>query len=349
MNILEKTVSYYKNVADTKGIDISLFQFLKSTKHADKVSELRAAVSSGLDTKEVQRLKTSLPACTISGRFSERTAAGLIEHSGLIAIDIDEKDNKHLTNFSDIKNELSKLDQIAYCGLSCSGRGYFALIPLAYPKQHLEQFEALKNIFEGMGLTIDPACKDVCRLRFYSYDAEAYFNPNATPFTGLSVKGGKAGVKNNFYTTTTLPPQQCSDTEKLNDLVKWCKMTNTDLTVRNDVWIEIAAGLSSIGEAGRYYFHEISSLYPGYNVTECDNKFTYCLKKNYKFALGTVFYYAKEAGWSGYQEGKAPVLNIKHRKEPEPPLLTSAQKLAAMKAINPLIDDLCTRLGFELT
>ena len=53
----------------------------------------------------------------------------------------------------------------------------------------------LKNIFESMGLTIDPACKDVCRLRFYSYDAEAYFNLNAKPFTGLMVNKGKAGVK----------------------------------------------------------------------------------------------------------------------------------------------------------
>ena len=215
MNILQKTVSYYKNVGDKTGIPVQLYSFLASAKHAGKVAELRAAVAAGLDDDAIKALKKSLPACTVSGLFTERSASGLVEHSGFMAIDIDKKDNMHLTNFADVKSELCKLKQVAYCGLSCSGRGYFALIRLAYPDKHRAQFDALQSIFASWGLTIDNACKDVCRLRFYSYDAEAYFNLNAEPFTGVTVNNGNGTVKSGLR--ELIPPTQ-NDAERLAEM-----------------------------------------------------------------------------------------------------------------------------------
>lgn len=352
MNILQKNVSYYKNVADTTGLPVQLYSFLNSAKHAGKVAELRAAVAAGAEAKTIQALKLSLPACTISGLFAERTAAGLIEHSGFMAIDIDQKDNTHLTNFADVKNELAKLKEVAYCGLSCSGRGYFALIRLAYPEQHPAQFEALQSILAGWGLTIDKACKDVCRLRFYSYDAEAYFNLNAVPFTGVNRCKPKLHQFTPTYTNlhqltpyTNLP---ITDAEKLSDLIQWCNTTHTDITGNYRAWYEIGAGLAAeLGEAGRDYFHDLSGHYAGYDYTKTDKQYTYCLKGKHSFTLATVFHYAKLAGWQGIQatNGKARVNNGKAIVLPHH--ITDAEKLAALMAKNGHLAELCDRLDLH--
>ena len=56
---------------------------------------------------------------------------------------------------------------------------------MAFPIRHKEQFEALEKAFDRLGYKIDPACSDICRLRFWSYDPVPYFNLNARLFTGL--------------------------------------------------------------------------------------------------------------------------------------------------------------------
>ena len=357
MNILQKNVSYYKNVGDKTGIPVQLYSFLTSAKHAGKVAELRAAVAAGLDAEAISALKKSLPACTVSGLFAERSASGLIEHSGFMAIDIDKKDNMHLTNFTDVKSELARLKEVAYCGLSCSGRGYFALIRLAYPDQHRAQFEALQSIFAGWGLTIDNACKDVCRLRFYSYDAEAYFNLSAEPFTGVSRCKPNLHQLTPTYTNLHLTPtytNNITDAEKLSDLLRWCNATHTDITGEYGGWFEIGCGLASeLGEAGRGVFHELSGHSVLYDYHKTEKQYNACLAHGgYAFKLGSVFGYAKAAGWQ--IPGKKVAVNgtVKSGKSTVksalPQHITDAEKLAAMQAINPDLSELCTRLGLDI-
>jgi len=360
MNIFEKTVSYYKNVTDTTGTKIQLYTFLTSAKHATKVTELRAAVAAGLPAEDVLKIKKTLPACTVSGLFTERTAAGLVAHSGFIAIDIDAKDNMHLTNFAEVKNELCKLKEIAYCGLSCSGRGYFALIRLAYPDRHAEQFAALYERFFNMGLVIDQACKDVTRLRFYSYDAEAFYNFDAQPFTGVTVNGN--GTVNNGKKTTlpyfTVCPKNIhniTDAEKLTDLLAWCNATHTDITGNYRAWYEIGAGLASeLGEAGRDIFHDLSAHYAGYDYLKTDKQYNYCLKHQHSFTLASVFHYAKLAGWQGVTvNGNGTVNNgngtVKSGlAQLVAPTQTDAERLAQMEKDNPELVELCRRIDLTL-
>ena len=67
----------------------------------------------------------------ISGIFQPtRKAENLVKHSGLICVDIDRQDNLQIDNWDEVKQELSKLPQIAYASLSVSGNGYFVTIPL---------------------------------------------------------------------------------------------------------------------------------------------------------------------------------------------------------------------------
>lgn len=182
MSVLDTKVSWFRNYYDTSpGGTVSLIHWLQSKKLQKQVEDIRA-----LPTKqERDAAKCKLPAITPSGNFSNRNSKGLIEHSGIICIDIDHAGNEEIENYSNLKQELCKLKQVAYCGESVSGTGYFLLIPLAYPARHKEQFQALKNEFWKWGIVIDKSCGNIDRLRGASFDAEAYYNHNALPFTGI--------------------------------------------------------------------------------------------------------------------------------------------------------------------
>jgi hypothetical protein len=163
---------------------VNLLTWLTSTKHADKVDAIRR-----IDDKEQRDLiKATLPAITPSGRFTHRAKEGLIRHSGFIQVDIDQKGNETISNYSDLKKELCKLPTIAYCGKSVSGKGFWCLIPIEFPEKHQQYFQFIEKWFKEKGLTIDPAPKSVASLRGYSYDPDAYFNHAATPLKKFYVE-----------------------------------------------------------------------------------------------------------------------------------------------------------------
>jgi phosphotransferase system IIB component len=176
-------------------IDCSMFTTAKATEpevvnllywlHSDKYLLQQLRVRSCMSEDEQKAEKLLMPCITPSGLFSKRGKNYLQKHTGLIAIDIDLKDNLHLSNFAKLKSELCKIQNVAYCGLSVSGKGYWMLIPITYPDQHEEHFKFIESYFKSKSLVIDSACKDIARLRFYSYDTEAYFNHAAIPLQAI--------------------------------------------------------------------------------------------------------------------------------------------------------------------
>lgn len=163
-------VSGASNVKDKKPVDIDLMTFLTTNKYIDKLEMVRQ----GLKTKaEV------LPICTPSARCEESFGDdAMVEHSGFLCVDIDEKDN--IYNTIHIKNLLSRYSSVFYAGVSCSGKGVFALIRIN-GDEHKEAFEMLKIFFKKqLNITIDGQCGNISRKRFYSYDKDAYVNENAT-------------------------------------------------------------------------------------------------------------------------------------------------------------------------
>jgi len=124
-----------------------------------------------------------MPVITPSGTFNKNNK--LVKHTKLIAIDIDLNQNEQVKDFHQLKLEISKLEFVAYCGYSVSGKnnGLWCIIPIAYPDKHKQHFRALKNDFKSYGIIIDDSCKNVNRLRYASYDDEAYFNHEALVYT----------------------------------------------------------------------------------------------------------------------------------------------------------------------
>jgi hypothetical protein len=88
-------------------------------------------------------------------------------------------------------------------GLSASGKGGFAIIPLMYPNQFLESFLSIQYAFKkDLGIEIEKGCHNVSRLRFASYnimDQTSFINHEATEWRYLiqpeSVKIGGGAVK----------------------------------------------------------------------------------------------------------------------------------------------------------
>jgi hypothetical protein len=186
-SVLDVEVSCFKNYWEEKNPrNVNLIAWLTSTKYQYKVDVIRA-----IDDKAKRgEIKATLPAITPSGLFRTRETKvplqeKLISHSGLIQIDVDNLDKGDLKY---IKKDLQTLDEIAYLGISVSGRGLWGLIPIPPdPEYHRDYFEVLSQTFEELlGITLDKKPKNVASLRGYSYDSEAYFNHSAIPFLNKS-------------------------------------------------------------------------------------------------------------------------------------------------------------------
>jgi hypothetical protein len=183
-SILDVTVSCFASYyAQTDPKPVNLLTWLTSPKYRPQVEAIRATA----DKAERDRIKATLPAITPSGEFTRRTNTALVRHSGLVCLDIDRKGNEDHPHYADLKAYLCRIPNVAYCGLSVSGTGYFVLIPVSEPEQHSSHFNALRGLFlERFGIRVDNT-GDVSRLRGYSYDANGFFRHDAEVFTRLHV------------------------------------------------------------------------------------------------------------------------------------------------------------------
>lgn len=199
---LDVTVSYFENKESTAPKPVNLLTWLQSEKHKPLVEAIRSAST----PEERSRLKAQVPAITPSGLFTTRKADKLITHTGLICLDFDYQHNKHIENWPEVKNHLCNIKNFAYVGLSVSGNGYYAVVPISDPSKHLQHWRALESDMKRLGLNIDPVCKDITRLRFYSYDPDPHFNHHAVTYSKILNEPAK--------TSTTLT---ISSQDNIND------------------------------------------------------------------------------------------------------------------------------------
>jgi len=286
MEIFNQYISIYRNAMDTEGSVTLLTSFLNSQKHKDRVGYIRSLPTK----KERDAEKVKLPLATISGVFQPtRSAINLAQHSGFICIDIDSKDNKHFSDIEQVRPILESRPEIAYLAHSVSGTGYFALIRLAHPEYHKQHFRQLLADYSAIGINLDKACGDVCRLRCVSFEETPYINVDATLYEGLHVEKMPDSYK----------PTYQNDSWDLKKVIRCCEMIRAhriDITGSYADWFTVGSALSSLGEDGRYWFHLCSSMNPAYSVEETDEKFTECLKNTSMVNIGTFFYLCQQYG-----------------------------------------------------
>lgn len=289
MDIFQTHISVYNGVTDNTGTRMPLGTFLFCKEYKDDILRLRAV----FDKEKRNALKRSLPQATISGVFSPtRAKNNLSQHSGLICVNIDAKDNPDILDWETLKQDLSVLPQIAYCALSVSGKGLFLVIPLRYPEKHLQQFRQLQIDFRKMGIMIDSACSDITRLRCLSYDEHPIINENATLYEGVYVEKPK---HKSFPTCFIYEGENTSA-----EVAVYCRkiqQCGIDITASYDDWLKVGCALATLGESGRSLFHICSRQNAKYNAAKTDKMFTDLLRRNYQQVnIGTFFWMCKQYG-----------------------------------------------------
>jgi hypothetical protein len=285
-SILDIKISAFPSYLATEPRDVNLLLWLTSKKYSLEVEKIRNTA----DKKIRDKLKSKLPAITPSGLFSKRNSNSLIKHSGFIQIDIDFKDNTHIKNYTEIKKEISNIKEVAYCGLSVSGNGYWGLIPISEPSKHKQHFEYLLLKFRSLGIEIDKSCKDVSRLRGYSYDDNAYFNHSAKTFNQVLKKAKKCITPNKYFQTNNSESTQ-NNVEKYINAIQEKRI---DIATNYEIWFSIGCAIANeFGENGRDYFHVLSRINNEYIEFKTEKQYTHCLKKRYNYTIATFFYYCK--------------------------------------------------------
>ena len=280
-------VSVYNGVRDTTGVVVTLATFLNDTKHQKEIEEARLIA----DKEQRNTIKKRMPQAVIGGTCYPTRSAENTTRNGLICVDVDAGDNPLIHDWENLKGQLSIIPEIAYISLSFSANGLFLIIPLENPQKFTEHFEQLEIDFSAMGLTIDHACSDVCRMRCMSYDTHPYINHAARTYKRL-------------YQPQQRPLRQVhssyngeDDTlSKVAQLVQQITETNTNITSNYDEWIKAGQALSSLGEEGREFYHAISAIDGRYKERETDNKFNSFLRLTHSVGIGTFFHICKEYG-----------------------------------------------------
>ncbi len=293
-SVLAKNVTMYQraNTPD-KLHQVSLLDVLQSQKYKPLADEC-----SGIsDKKDRQSFKLlNVPVITPSGEFNgRRKAENLLLHSGLICLDLDGvKDTESL------KQKVSELSFVAYCGKSISGSGLFAIvrIPQSSLEEHKRRYAALEHYFIkkfGIVGAVDPQPKNVSACRYVSYDPDPYFNHVADIFTGIDEPHAvfAADSPNHYQNRARIPSRRYSspcDYEKVSEMVEYIHCRKLDFCPEYDDYIRVAFSLATLGESGRHLFHSVCQYSPTYNKHDADAKFTDALKNgNNRISLGTFF------------------------------------------------------------
>ncbi len=186
--IFDVEISAFKNCFDTVSQTVNLSNWLTSNKYEAQQTKLRTIT----DKKERDKIKIQLPAITPSALLISREKdltdkEKLLKYSGFMQIDIDFKDNVHLADYNILLQKLPLIKNIAFCGQSVSGTGFFGLVPITQPDKlalHFLRFNELMKL--NFNIILDSSKGgNFTDLRIYSYTKDAYFNIDAKPFNLL--------------------------------------------------------------------------------------------------------------------------------------------------------------------
>jgi len=214
-------ISVFKNF-NSEPKTIRLAKWLKvckeGSRYAEQVLQYRRSLNDLIDKgysldeakKELEnngkdQLKNSLPLVTVGAVCSDgRKLENVVNRTGWIALDIDAKDNPHLTDAEHLRDEVAKIKNVAFSALSTSGRGVWALVKVSQPERQPEHFEALQGDFKAFGITLDSSKgRNPNDARFYSYDPGAIIKDSFTVYKKLSTKQNLRKPKNKDFANIT--------------------------------------------------------------------------------------------------------------------------------------------------
>lgn len=275
-------ISYYpyiRELTPSKSMPIDIFlEGIRSGLWEDHAHRVRVIA----DKDERQKEKTSVPYVTLSGVFSQRNIKGLLTHSGLLAIDLDDLDD-----IDEVKSRVCCDPYVYACFTSISGRGLCVIMKIN-PEKHLDSFLGVQqHLFIEYQLVVDTSGKDVSRARYVSYDPDVFINEGAKKFAKYLKKEKPIQVREVVFVQTDF-----------DYIIEQIVDRRIDITGNYPQWLKCCFALcDKLGEGGRSYFHVISQYSALYDTKIADKQYDNCLKSGKSGVTIASFYYlAKESG-----------------------------------------------------
>lgn len=275
---------------------ITLEAFLKGVQCGQwkkQVEDVRVLI----DPEQIKEAKKQVPAVSPSCIFTGRhKGANVKEHTGILCLDIDGSKNPDIAQPAARARVYA--DQYTFAGhVSVSGSGICLYVQIE-PEQHEAAYLQLEAYYrQAWGVITDPACKNVSRLRFVSYDPAVYRNTEARQFITRKQRFNKD--RQQARHSVDRPAVQGSG-QHFEAILSQILAARYDLTGTQYDWVRVGFAIADgYNEGGRQYFHELSQFHPKYKQAETDGQFTKCLKKRVGgVTMGTFFYMAEQAGFT---------------------------------------------------
>ena len=163
---------------------------IKTGKYKNQIDNLRKLK----DELAIVNNKLHLPNFMASGVFAKSTNDSLLEHSGYIQVDFDNKKNHpDIQKAGFTKESLRKkliADNYIYALFnSPTNTGLKAIVKIP-TIAHRQSFQALEKYFKDNynNLQIDTSCKNEARRFFVSYDKDLFLNKNSDIFSEIALE-----------------------------------------------------------------------------------------------------------------------------------------------------------------
>lgn len=252
-------ISYFSNTYSTEPLGtVEAKDFLLTDKFKEEIGNLRQHTKG---SSEFAKIKSSLPCATISGVFNHRSIEGLVTHSTLLCLDID-----NINDPEGVKSELAQYPFIYYVGLSCSGKGLFAVVKIKNPSQHSEYYRAMVEFFKERDIILDKQCSDISRLRIVSYDPNPLFNEESEVWDNVLPPIERAEFTPNYHITNN------GDTHQRLFLLglDYIEHNDIDITIGRNRWLALGSMIKSMfGSCGESYFVALSRHHLRFNESDC--------------------------------------------------------------------------------
>ncbi len=180
MDTQDKKTYWYQSPGDAKGFfykgEDTLCGFMANCLHGGWVSDILNQIRQ--NPEGTKNLKKMLPAYTVSPVFDDprnRKQEFVTGHTGLICLDIDDDHNPLISDWSGLRDKLfNTWKEVVAAALSASAKGIFLVIAIngVTVSSHNDYCIRLEKALKRIDIVVDPACKDITRLRFLTHDPE---------------------------------------------------------------------------------------------------------------------------------------------------------------------------------
>lgn len=182
-NWMDKQVSLYSTHAENTGTPATFREVLLSLFARDiKIIIGLRNLERGADNYKSEKsdLKSKLQCFTPAALLETKAKDQLreISRTGIMQLDFD---NEHICDYDidELKQAVYSLPFIAFCGLSCSGDGFYALALIAEPERLADYAEHCFEVLKSYGIRADESKgKKPENLRYVSYDCNMLIRDN---------------------------------------------------------------------------------------------------------------------------------------------------------------------------